>query len=533
MKKIESKIKSVTVYNDRAMVKRFSTINTEKKQYTFVFENLPKNIEKNSIQVNSSKGLILKEIKFEQNYFDELPESDKNSLLLNKKNLENELKVISDKIVQTIKEKEFVQGVINKSIQPENQDKTEIEINPDKWLSFLNFYHDKNTEFDRDLRELNKEKDKVIEKLENVIFNLKKYDTVQQKINNCVVVKIESISEGEKELQLSYIVYGPNWEPIYDLRVDSETKKLRIEYNALVRQNTGENWDDVKLVLSTAQVQISGIQPELTPWNINFFLPSPPAASPMMKTDIKRKKGLGMTGKISMEESDEFAADEDLIEIQKPIAEVKKGATAVVFIIDEKTTIKSTNDENKVSILVKDFDAYFKYNSIPKLSPYFYLKAKVKNVSEFPLLPGETHIFLDGSFVANSNISMIAPDEEFWTSLGIDESITINYKLIRRYEKNEGLFTKKRKVNFEYKIEVINKKKTAEEINIFDQIPISNHEEIVVELIEPKIKDDKNDIAIDELKKISWKYNIEPSEKKEIKFEFSVESPSDKTVYGL
>jgi len=89
------------------------------------------------------------------------------------------------------------------------------------------------------------------------------------------------------------------------------------------------------------------------------------------------------------------------------------------------------------------------YTIVPKLSQYAFLTAKIKNTSEYPFLPGETNIFLDGSFVATSNLKLVVPSEEFETSLGIDEGIKVDYKLIKKYEKNKGLISKKNNIVFE------------------------------------------------------------------------------------
>jgi len=533
---INSEIKSVTVYKDRAMIKRFGKINSIKGDFSFSFQNLPLRIEPNSIQVNGSNGLILKDIKFERNYIKENPESDKTNLILEKKNIEESINELTDKINQANKEKLFIDAIIKKITESSTETCNTIELDTEKWMKMVIFYRTKIESIDKEIRETNKEIEKLNEKLKLINFSLRKFDNPENKINNCVTIKVEITEEGEKEIQLNYIVYGPSWYPIYDLRVNSETKKLNLEYNAFVLQNTEEKWEDVKLLLSTAQAQIIGNQPELQPWHINFYQPPLPA-SVSMSTNFKKKAvrkeehSKELMDKVIYEE-DEFCPPE-LEGMSKNDAVVETGATSVLFNISGKTTILSTGEKYKVGIFIKEFNADFKYSSVPKLLPYSFLKTKVKNDSEYPLLSGESHIFLDGNFVANSNIQLVAPGEEFWTSLGVDEGVKIDYKLVKKYEKDEGIFSKKRKVIFEYKIEVTNNKKTEEEITIFDQIPISDNAEIIVELVEPKYKENTEEIKKDEFQKISWKYRLKSGENKIINLKYSIESPRDTIVSGL
>jgi len=537
MKKLESEIKSVVVYKDRAMIKRFATLSLEKGEHTLVFENLPLNIEKNSIQVNGSEGLILQDIKFETKYITELPNNDKNELLTNRKKDEDKIKEINEKLLILEKEKTFVDSIIKKVVEIESTENS-VELDPEKWFKMVDFSRNRYDKIDNEIRNFNIQKEELQQNLKSINFNLSKYDKPETRINNQVIVKISNVVESERTVQLNYIVYGPSWYPVYDLRVSTETKKMSIEYNALVTQKTGENWENVKIQLSTAQAQISGTQPELSAWYVNFYIHQPasfpsPKGGMMRSVNKKEKSKMDFAKEIMVEEYDEAEEVDDFVAMQKPIAKVETGATSVVFVVAGKNTIASNGESYKVCILVQEFGAEFKYSAVPKLIPYSYLKAKVKNESEYPFLSGESHVFLDGNFVANSNFKLVAPNEEFFTSLGVDEGMKVEYKFLKKYEKEEGVFSKKRKIIFEYNIIVTNDKKTEEEVTIFDQIPISSHQDIVVELIEPKFKENTDELKKDELNKFTWKFMLKSGDKKIIPFKYSVEYPREQIISGI
>jgi len=538
MKKLESEIKAVVVYKDRAMVKRVATTNLEVGEHTLVFENLPLNIEKNSIQINGSEGMILQDIKFETKYIAELPNNDKNELLANRKKTDFQIKEITDKIAILEKEKTFVDSIVKKVVGVENTEKTFVELDPEKWFKMVDSTRNRYEKIDNEIRELNKQREDLHLLLKSINFDLSKYDKPETRINNQVVIKISNTAAAERSVQLNYIVYGPSWYPVYDLRVTTENKKMSLEYNALVTQKTGENWDNVKLQLSTAQAQISGTQPELMAWYVGFYTYQAMSyASPKKKVRsvVKEEKSKGDFSKTVNDEfeedGDEGMADYNLM--QKPVAKVETGATSVVFVIAGKNTIESNGETHKVCILVQEFAAEFKYSAVPKLIPYSYLRAKVKNESEFPFLPGESHVFLDGNFVTNSSFNLVAPSENFFTSLGIDEGMKIEYMFLKRYEKEEGVFSKKRKIIFEYNIVVTNNKKTTEEVTIFDQIPISSHQDIVVELIEPKYKEPTEELKKDEFSKFTWKFMLKSGDKKIIPLKYSVDYPREQTITGI
>jgi len=219
--------------------------------------------------------------------------------------------------------------------------------------------------------------------------------------------------------------------------------------------------------------------------------------------------------------------------MEKPIATVQSNATSVVFEIKGKNSIASDNLPHKVTVLIQDFPAEFRYSTAPKLSPYAYLKTKVKNASDFPLLPGKTNIFLDNNFVANASMSQVAPGEEFWTFLGVDASIKVERKLIKKNQKQEGLFDKKTKMVYEYLTEITNNKKREEEIVVWDQLPISSHQDIVVTLLEPQFDKDTPTLKKNELNYFEWLFKMKAGERIRIPFVFSVEYPRERQVSGL
>ncbi|KAF8633761.1 hypothetical protein AX15_001267 [Amanita polypyramis BW_CC] len=70
------------------------------------------------------------------------------------------------------------------------------------------------------------------------------------------------------ELVLIHGVTRANWYPIYDIRVDTETERslVTLIYKALIKQSTGENWEDVRFTLETARPTFSVGLPTLSPW---------------------------------------------------------------------------------------------------------------------------------------------------------------------------------------------------------------------------------------------------------------------------
>ena len=93
---------------------------------------------------------------------------------------------------------------------------------------------------------------------------------------------LEVAREGSLTLDLATVISQAGWVPSYDVRLAPDAKTAELTFRAMVRQQTGEEWNNVDLTLSTARPAAGGAPPELYPWHISFFRPQPPMQAPML-----------------------------------------------------------------------------------------------------------------------------------------------------------------------------------------------------------------------------------------------------------
>lgn len=527
---VESKITSVTVYSDRAQITRSATTYLTKGEHKILFDELPQSIEQNSIQANGKGSAILRDVTFKTEQFAQITDETKKALNDELLALQDDKITYNDKKSQAQDEKRVVKDILTKLTS--TTEKTEnVELDPEKWIKMVEFYRSKQESLDKEIRDTDKFIRNINAEIDKVKREIREMGQQAYKYKNMVEVLVDIQKEGNLKLDLSYIVYGPSWKPIYDLRVDSQEKTMNLTYKSNIFQTTGEDWNNVDLKLSTAKPNISAQPPELSPHYISIYYPQPVRKESKMsraKPSYSNQMSFAIEG-MSVEES----MDDYDMEIIHSASTIESGATSVVFDIDGSNTIKSDNEPHLVTITIQEFPAGFRYSTIPKASQYAYLKAKVKNDSDYPFLPGDTNVFLDNNFVANSYLKAVAPTEEFWTFLGVDESIKVEYKFVKKFDETGGIFVEKNKKIFEYLIKITNNKKTQEEIVVWDQLPISQNEKIKVKLIDPSYKEDTEILKINEHKYIEWFFEPKPGEEILIPFKYSVEYPLDTQVKGL
>jgi uncharacterized protein (TIGR02231 family) len=494
-------------------------------------------LEPGSIQINGTGNAVLSDIKTNIERYVETPDKDMKVLVDEKTMLEDRIVQLGVRVSQAQNEKGFLEN-ITKKLTGVTEKTPAGELDPEKWVKMVDFYRNRNMTLDKDIYDSEVAKRGVKARLDKVSRQIADIGSSEQKTRYQVEALVRMKEAGKLSLKLSYIVHGPSWQPIYDLRVSTREKKMNLTYNAVVRQNTTEPWDDVALELSTAQPVIGGQQPELSPWHVNLYEPQLNYGS---RYANKAKKAAPMPAAAanqmifresapSPKRAEEPAEDS---EMEKPTSTVQTNATSVVFEIKGKSTIGNDNLPHKVTVLIQDFPAEFRYSAAPKLSPHAYLKTKAKNASDFPFLPGVTNVFLDNNFVSNASLNQVAPGEDFWTFLGVDGAIKVERKFLRRHQEQEGVFEKKIKVVYEYLTEITNNKKSEEELVVWDQVPVSSHQDVVVKLVEPQFDKTTPTIKKNELNYIEWFFKVKAGEKIKIPMVYTVEYPEGKQVTGL
>lgn len=528
---VESKITSVTVYSDRAQITRSATTYLTKGEHKILFDELPQGIIQNSIQANGKGNAILRDVTFKTEQFAQITDEKKKALTDKQQELTDKLNEFRDITSQATDEKRVVKSILTKLTS--TTEKTEkVELDPEKWIKMVEFYRSKQETLDKEIRDTDKLVRNVNAEIDKVVREIREAGQQTYKYKKMVEVLVDVQKEGNLTLDLSYIVYGPSWSPIYDIRVDSQEKIMNLTYKSNIFQTTGEDWNNVDLKLSTAKPNISAQPPELKPNYISIYSPQP------VRRESKKLESKPNWKNLMEYDSEDIAIAGTSLEyeaeiITHSVSTVESGATSVVFDIDGSNTIKSDNEPHLVTITIQEFPAGFRYSTIPKHSQYAYLKAKVKNDSDYPFLPGDTNIFLDNNFVANSYLKAVAPTEEFWTFLGVDEAIKVEYKFVKKFDETSGLFVEKNKKIFEYLIKITNNKKTQEEIVVWDQLPISQNEKVKVKLIEPAYKEDTEILKINEHKYIEWFFEPKPGEEILIPFKYSIEYPIGMQIKGL
>jgi uncharacterized protein (TIGR02231 family) len=535
----DSRIVKVTAYTDRALVVRQATVTIQKGDQEIRFANLPVYMDRNSIQVSGKGNAVIRDVRSGQEQTVLLTDVQLQKLMDQRDSLNDSVRVFDDRISVAQNQKNFIENIAKKVTAPaaEPEKAPGPELDPAKWNAMVGFYRKSISQLNEEIRQVESYKKDLGTRIDKINRQINDRGAARSKTKPYVDVVVQGREAGEVELELSYVVHGVSWTPSYTLRMASNAKTMNVTYNAAVRQNTGEDWNGVRLNLSTAAPAVGGTIPKLQPWYVDIFTPRSPEPEVEVKQLMMKKKG-ALAGRSEMgfsEKMNDLAAAPPQAPRPAMAVEnsgVERGVYSAVFSLAGAKEIASDNQNHLVAIASFDVPAEFSYFSVPKLQAGVFLNAKVTNSTDYTLLPGPTSVFFENSFVANGAVELVAPSQTFETPLGTDEQIHIERKLINRFQKDEGLISKHIKVVYKYSIILRNNKKMDESVTVRDQIPNSRNQDIVVTLL-PAEKSPVPGPTVDKTGIVEWKVPVKAGQEVTVPFSFSVEYPKDIQVEGL
>jgi uncharacterized protein (TIGR02231 family) len=346
-----------------------------------------------------------------------------------------------------------------------------------------------------------------------------------------VAVDLEARAATEAEIDLTYHVSGASWRSLYDLVLDGE--RLDVSYLAEVTQQTGEDWPEVALVLSTARRGLSQTLPELSPWYVGRPQPPrAPAGAVMMAAGMANESAEAdgapppqpRGGRAFPGSARRTPARAGMLAAEQ--AEGESGA-GLTYTVARPLAVPGDGGPHKTLVAGFDADAVLDYLTVPVLAPEAYLRATVTN-GTLLLLPGLARIFHGAQFVGETHLDTVAPGEEFEVQLGVDDQIKVERKL-RRRSTSKALLGGTRTIDIGYEITVENHRDRDATVSVHDHIPVSTDGDVKVRARESS----PPPAETDDLGELTWNLVLAPRESAAIRHRFTVEHPAQTTVTGL
>jgi uncharacterized protein (TIGR02231 family) len=512
-KEIKAELKHVTVFPDRAQLDHETSLQLAAGKAVLKLSSLSPYIDQQSIQVKGFGDFTILSVNLRNNYLENLEDIPEVKAI--RSQIEAlEMKSEDEKAaIKVLQEKEnFL--VANRAILLQ---KTTFSV--EQLKSVMDLYTGNMEQVTTSILK----KTRLIKEYEKQIAALQQQmaDKLgkQQLPSGELLVTVASDKPVNAKLSISYVVSNAGWYPSYDIRVDDINKPVAINYKANVFQSSGVEWKDVKLTFSNATPWVAGNVPELYPWFIDYFTAAPMIRG-VSKGGINRADApVMMEMAVSKDVSDFKAAESAPVFVEKRI-----GETTISFDIATPYTILSDGKIQTVEIQRLTAPAEYRYVTMPKMAPFTYLTASIRDWAKLSLQSGEATLYFENSFVGKSSLDVNQLSDSLILSLGTDNSILVKREKRKDFTSTRVIGSNKTETN-SWLLTIRNNKNAAVKVTLNDQIPVSSNSGISVEPLE--LSGGNLNIQTGFIK---WDLNIKPQETKQIVLTYSVKYPKDKKV---
>ncbi len=302
--------------------------------------------------------------------------------------------------------------------------------------------------------------DRELERLRRELTDLGKI----QRDRLDIQIDYRSSASGRARFILEYLVPAAGWRPVYELRLDSAVGRLDIEQRAEIIQDTGEDWDGVELTVALAQPALGGRLVELSTWHIDVLKPAA----------FEARRALP-------------AADSALLASAEPIAEASQvalvgGAFAAAYRVPGQARIMAGNQPVRVDLARHRLDGRLSVRAVPSQQRHAFLFFEGENPSAVALPAGRATLFQDHVLVGETRLTSIVPGGRLALSFGVDPNIEIDYRPIVDRRGTEGLIRRQQTAERQFEIEISNRHRMAMAVSIDDRMPVARDERIRIEL---------------------------------------------------
>jgi uncharacterized protein (TIGR02231 family) len=349
-----------------------------------------------------------------------------------------------------------------------------------------------------------------------------------------ISILVSTQSRITTNVDLKYVVKECGWSPSYDLITEDINKPIELKYRAKVYNNSGVNWDDVKIKLSTSDPMQSASKPELQAWYLNFSSPGNTQNYYLGNSNMAYQESNRVDNNQTIMQSQSLYDQEgekpsknELKKAQKAkiqYEEIQVSELSAEFDIKSTYSIPSDAKPYIIDVTNYNLNATFQHYSVPKTEKDAFILAKITGWEDLDLVEGPANVYFGGTYVGQSYINTRSVDDTLSLSFGRDKKIVVTRTKLKDYN-SERLSGSSRKLTYSYEMVIKNNRKFAIQIDLEDQLPVSQNSEITVEAIELS-KADRNELT----GQLKWKLSLAPDESKKIILTYSVKYPKSKSV---
>lgn len=523
----ESYLTAATVYTNRATVTREAVIDVPAGASAAVFRGLPPGLMPDSLRAEgeSAAPVIFGALTHRLRPQSELSAPREQELTAQLETLEDRKKVIEAERAALAVQHKFLETLGQQAGERSGEQIAELRLNSGQWQQAA-------SDLGQGVEEILKADlahgtalralDQEIRKIRDELAQLR----TGQRRSYEITIPLESAQDTRLTIRLSYQLPNVSWRPVYDARLDTESGALELVQYGSVRQNTGEDWDDVRLTLSTAQPHRGAGLPDLPPHWVDLYDPSAPRLSREMAADSMVMSRAAAPAMEYMAQADDKAAG-------FAEAEINTGGFVTEYNIPGQANVKADGSESKVMIGRFDTENKMQIQIKPQISTDAYLISRATLQGDVPLLPGTASLFRDGSYVGQMALPLLRPGQAQDIGFGIDDQIAVTRSIIQDERSDATFLSRDNSQERHFATVIENSRAQNVELVVLETIPAPRHDRIKMEILSGQTTAGYERDIDDTPGLLRWTLPLAGGGQQRVTLGWKVSWPRDQAVSGL
>ncbi|GAB3990761.1 hypothetical protein GCM10028807_18520 [Spirosoma daeguense] len=512
----QATLRQATVFLSRAQLLAHATATLDAGTTRLIIDNAPAQTDPQSIQITGKGDAIIQGVQFRTNFLTKAPKPAslqrlEDSLRINRETYEGLM--LQEDVLQ--QEKKLI--LANQQIGGKTTGTTVKEV-----AEMAAFYRERLTKIGQELLILNRRLVEQKKRVERLDAQVQEQNAKRDRPVGEIEVTLTTKTKTTVELDLSYVVSNAGWSPVYDVRVSNTKNPASLACKAQVYQNTGFDWKNIHLTLSTANPALPGSQPQLTTDYVGFYEPRPmPRVSYGKK--VMAESTAVLEEKIITKAAPTGGRDADLANTAS-VTEITEQPTNINFEIAIPYTILTNGRPHLVDVQVASVPATYRYELTPKLDNDAFLVAQLTGWDKLNMLNGPARIYFEGTFVGESQVNLTEVKDTLILSLGRDKRIIAKREQIEDLNSRKTIGSNQRE-NHAYRISLRNTRQEPAELTVYDQIPVSTDSRIEVVLTDAGGAELNSETG-----KLTYRLTLQPNESRTLTFRYELKYPKGKTI---
>lgn len=505
-KTAESSIDRVTVFLNRAQIYRQVKVRVEPGKNTVVVQGLPAGLDPQSVQVRAQSRIMLLGVSHRHSFLNEF------SLPASLKKMKDSIAFYNRQLLLEQQHKEVLHKeeqllLANQRIGGSNQN---LSVNELKGMA--DYFRARLTDIGMARLRLDEKISTLKDRIDKLNRQFKEQNDLYRRNTSEVVISLLAEAAMQAELELSYVVDQAGWYPVYDIRAVDTKSPVQLQYKANVYQRTGEDWNQVRLKLSTANPALGGMKPELAIWYVDFLYQQVRSAAPTLYKAGREDASQAM----EIPPSEQPALSD--------YTQVVQTAINTEFEIGLPYTVTSASQPVTVDIQKYEVPAAYRYATVPKMDNDAFLLARITGWNQYNLLPGEAQVFFEGTYVGKTSIHPEEVNDTLTVSLGRDPRVVVKREQKKDFTLRKAIGSSIRETAA-WEISLRNTRNEPITIMVEDQVPVSRNSQIEVTL-----NDGGGARYSPDTGKLVWEITLQPNAMRRLNFAYEIKYPKGRQI---